>query len=67
METLFTGHYASAHEVADSKKKNAGIGLSVCATIIKAHGGSIKAENLNTGGAVFRFALDTEEINDETE
>ncbi|MBR4867187.1 MAG: PAS domain-containing sensor histidine kinase [Clostridia bacterium] len=67
METLFTGHYASEHEVADSKKKNAGIGLSVCATIIKAHGGSIKAENLNTGGAVFRFALDTEEINDETE
>ena len=57
MDTLFTGHYASKHEVADSKKKNAGIGLSVCATIIKAHGGSIKAENLKTGGAVFRFAV----------
>ena len=67
MDTLFTGHYASEHEVADSKKKNAGIGLSVCATIIKAHGGSIKAENLKTGGAVFRFALDTEEISDEAE
>ena len=66
MDTLFTGHYASEHEVADSKK-NAGIGLSVCATIIKAHGGSIKAENLKTGGAVFRFALDTEEISDEAE
>ena len=67
MDSLFTGHYASEREVADSQKKNAGIGLSVCATIIKAHGGSIKAENLKTGGTVFRFALDTEEIKDAAE
>ena len=67
MDTLFTGYYTSEREIADSQKKNAGIGLSVCATIIKAHSGSIKAENLKTGGAVFRFALDTEEINDEAE
>ncbi len=65
LETIFTGYYTS--EIADSHKKNAGIGLSVCATIIKAHGGSIKAENLKTGGAVFRFALDTEEISNDTE
>lgn len=64
---LFTGHYSTDPEMADSQKKNAGIGLSVCATIIKAHGGSIKAENIATGGAVFRFALKTEEISDETE
>jgi two-component system sensor histidine kinase KdpD len=67
MESLFTGRYASEQELADSKKKNAGIGLSVCATIIKAHGGSISAENLKTGGAVFRFALATEEVSDDTE
>ena len=67
METLFTGHYASEREIADSQRKNAGIGLSVCATIIKAHGGSIKADNLKTGGTVFRFTLDTEEISDEAE
>lgn len=67
METLFTGYYTQDYEIADSQKKNAGIGLSVCATIIKAHGGSIKAENIKTGGAVFRFALDTEEISDEAE
>ncbi len=66
METLFTG-YDSQDDLADGQKKNAGIGLSVCATIIKAHGGSIKAENGKTGGAVFRFALDTEEISDEAE
>ncbi len=67
LETLFTGYYTQEHEVADSQKKNAGIGLSVCATIIKAHGGSIKAENAKTGGAVFRFTLDTEEISNEAE
>jgi two-component system sensor histidine kinase KdpD len=67
IDTLFTGYYAQEAGIADSQKKNAGIGLSVCATIIKAHGGSIKAENAETGGAVFRFALDTEEIDDEAE
>ncbi len=66
METLFTGYYTREDEVADSQK-NAGIGLSVCATIIKAHGGSIKAENVKTGGAVFRFALETEELSNEAE
>lgn len=67
METLFTGYVAQEDELADSQKKNTGIGLSVCATIIKAHGGNIKAENIKAGGAVFRFSLDTEEISDESE
>lgn len=63
LDTIFTGYYTSKEEIADSQKKNAGIGLSVCATIIKAHGGDIKAENIKNGGAVFRFALDTEDEN----
>ncbi len=67
MDALFTGYYAQEGEIADGQKKNAGIGLSVCATIIKAHGGNIKAENAKAGGAVFRFVLDTEEISDEAE
>lgn len=67
LETIFSGYYTSDDGITDSQKKNAGIGLSVCATIIKAHGGSINAENIKTGGAVFRFALDTEEIIDDTE
>lgn len=37
-----------------------GIGLSVCQSIIKAHGGSFSAENHPEGGAVFRFSLPTE-------
>ena len=38
-----------------------GIGLSVCQSIIKAHGGFFTAENHREGGAVFRFGLPTEE------
>ncbi len=66
-DTLFTGYYTSRDEINDSKKKNAGIGLSVCATIIKAHGGDIEAQNLKTGGAIFRFNLQTEEISNDKE
>lgn len=57
---LFEEYFESDEKIADGKKKNAGIGLTVCATIIKAHGGSISAEN-TPNGAVFRFVLDTEE------
>ena len=66
LSKLFTGICPPDDKVADSHKRNAGIGLSVCATIIKAHGGEISAENSTEGGAVFRFTLDTEEAeNDE--
>lgn len=34
-----------------------GIGLSVCRSIVAAHGGSLEAENRSRGGAVFRFRL----------
>ena len=61
LDSVFTGYYTTKNGVADSQKKNAGIGLTVCATIVKAHGGVITAENASTGGAVFRFALDTED------
>ncbi|MDR0577342.1 MAG: DUF4118 domain-containing protein [Candidatus Accumulibacter sp.] len=37
------------------------IGLSVCAAIIKVHGGEISAENLSTGGVRFRFSLPLDE------
>ncbi|MBE6879335.1 MAG: PAS domain-containing sensor histidine kinase [Ruminococcaceae bacterium] len=61
LDKIFTGLYNTKPEMVDSQKRNAGIGLSVCATIIKAHGGDIKAENLKSGGAVFRFSLDIED------
>lgn len=62
MDTLFSGYYKQNETIPDGQTRNAGIGLSVCATIIRAHGGDIKAENMKTGGAVFRFTLDTEDV-----
>jgi two-component system sensor histidine kinase KdpD len=60
MAHLFTGLLDSeAH--TDTGRSNMGIGLSVCRTIIKAHGSDIRAENIPGGGARFRFSLDMEE------
>ena len=47
----------------DSTRNNMGIGLSVCRTIIKAHGGELKEANRPEGGAVFSFGLEMEETN----
>lgn len=65
LDSIFSGYSKSANMPADGQKGNAGIGLSVCATIIKAHGGSIRAENAKGGGAVFRFCLDTEDSDEQ--
>ena len=65
LSKLFEGYQGDDSEnMADSKKKNAGIGLSVCASIIHAHGGEITAENTKNG-ALFRFTLQIEENKDE--
>ncbi len=60
LPSIFTGYWTDNAAPADSKL-NSGIGLSVCAAIIKAHGGDIQAENRKKGGALFRFTLDCEE------
>ena len=65
LDTVFSGYNDKTDISSDTQVRNAGIGLSVCATIIKAHGGSITAENSKTGGAVFRFILFTEEASSE--
>ena len=56
LPTLFSGRMDGA-----DGHKNMGIGLSVCATIIKAHGGGITAANRPEGGAGFRFWLALED------
>ena len=61
LKDIFSGAYTTNLDISDSKKNNAGIGLSVCASIIKAHGGDIKAENSKDGGCVFRFTLNMED------
>jgi two-component system sensor histidine kinase KdpD len=40
-----------------TEERGLGLGLAICRSIIKAHGGKIWAENVNEGGAVFRFTL----------
>ncbi len=62
---IFSGKYISQVSPSDHGKRNIGIGLSVCATIIRAHGSQIFAENLPQGGAAFYFTLTTEEMCDE--
>lgn len=62
---IFSALYDSQLRPADGQKGNAGIGLSVCSTIIRAHGNKISAYNDQNGGAVFRFALMTEDTNSE--
>jgi len=58
---IFSGIYTTNYDAPDSKKNNAGIGLSVCASIIKAHGGDISAKNAKEGGCVFCFTLNRED------
>lgn len=40
-----------------TKAKGLGLGLSICRTIIQAHGGRLWAENGQDGGAVFHFVV----------
>lgn len=55
-----SGLSAVSHSNFDMKR-NMGIGLSVCRTIVRAHGGEIEASNLPEGGACFRFTLPLKE------
>lgn len=65
LQDIFTGYYEKKDAPVDSQKKSMGIGLSVCASIVKAHDGEISVENRKEGGCCFRFALATEEENHE--
>lgn len=64
IQHLFTGYLERDMNVpTDGSRNNMGIGLSVCSTIIKAHGGNIYAKNRPEGGALFGFELGLEETN----
>ena len=60
LPNLFTGYLDRHSESSDSSRSNMGIGLSVCAAIVRAHGSKITAANQKSGGAVFQFSLETE-------
>ena len=57
LPNIFETFYTSSTRDADSKQ-GIGLGLAICDTIIKAHGGSIRAENRADGkGAVFTLKI----------
>lgn len=56
---LFDG-YSSGKTKSPDSSRGMGIGLSICRSIIQAHGGVIEAENKKEGGAKFRFTLPME-------
>lgn len=64
LKRLFSGT-TLAQDTSSSGRHGMGIGLSVCAAIIKAHGGGIKAESTPGEGTTIRFWLETEEVDTE--
>ena len=61
---LFTGMLGS-EAPTDQSRSSMGIGLSVCSTIIKAHGGEIWANKRAGGGTEVGFRLEMEDENGE--
>ncbi len=64
-DKIFHGYISTLTTLADGSRNNMGIGLSVCSTIVNAHGGTIHAENRKEGGAKFYFILQAEEKNEQ--
>lgn len=61
LEHIFDGDLAGDSAKTTEGKHSMGIGLSVCKSIIKAHGGEMIAENNILGGATFKFWLPLED------
>lgn len=62
LRNIFKGKMVTDTDNSADCKKNMGIGLSVCMSIIKAHGGDMTATNSLGGGAEIHFTLPLKEI-----
>lgn len=60
LDNLFEVHPPQTQPAVDASR-GMGIGLSICKTIIKAHGGTIEGGNRSLGGAYFTFRIPLEE------
>lgn len=58
---IFEGSYRHNSDKQPAGRHDIGIGLSVCNTIIQAHGGTMYAKNAPIGGAIFSFTLPLQE------
>ena len=65
LSKIFSGSMTSNYGSSGDSKRNMGIGLSVCHTIVKAHQGNMEVRNVDSGGAEFRVLLPLEENCDE--
>lgn len=61
LPVMFDGSFQNMEGKESDSKRNMGIGLSVCMSIVKAHKGDMAAENISTGGARVTFWLPMEE------
>lgn len=64
-DALFFGGFEKNAPTVDRNKNSMGIGLSVCATIIKAHGGEICAESIPGKKTKVQFSLEMEDTKHE--
>ena len=62
---LFDGYLTRDQESISDKRRSMGIGLSVCKSIVQAHGGEMRAANRPGGGAILQFTLPLEETSHE--
>lgn len=60
MEHLFDGRASMLRRTHADERRGMGLGLTVCHSIIKAHGGELTAQNRPQGGAAFSFWLPQE-------
>ena len=58
---VFESFYTTSSGTTDSNR-SVGLGLSLCKSIVEAHGGSIRVEDVVPHGAAFTFTLPIEEI-----
>ena len=59
---IFDLFYTSGNPTGDSRR-GLGIGLALCQSIIRAHGGTISVSDQEPHGAAFEFILPREEVN----